>query len=156
MKTDIKLSESNSKAVALHLNRLLANEIVMQAKTRNSHWNVEGSSFIEMHELFERQYRELDEMIDSLAERVRSIGHFAEGRLVDILKLTDLLEGEYTNDKKTLLTNLLSDHETIIHQIRGMINEIIDTHNDAGSGDFVTGLLKQHEKMAWMVRAYLK
>lgn len=156
MKTDIQLSESGSKAVALHLNKLLSNEIVLQAKTRNSHWNVEGSSFIEMHELFERQYRELDEMIDSLAERVRSIGHFSEGRLVDVLKLTDLLEGEYTNDKKTLLTNLLSDHETIIHQIRGMIKELIDTHNDPGSGDFVTGLLKQHEKMAWMVRAYLK
>lgn len=156
MKTDLGISESNSKAVALKLNKLLANEFVLQTKTRNSHWNVEGSSFIEMHKLFEMQYNELDEMIDSLAERIRSIGHYAEGRLVDFLKLTDLLEEESSNDKTTLLTNLLNDHQTIIHQIRGLINQCIDEYHDAGSGDFITGLLKQHEKMAWMIRAYLK
>lgn len=156
MKTDLGISESNSKAVASKLNKLLANEYVLYTKTRNSHWNIEGNSFMELHKFFEAQYEELDEMIDSIAERVRSIGHYAEGRLADFMKLTDLLEGEYTNDQKKLLQNLLDDHELIIRQVRVLISEFADQHKDIGSSDFVTGILKQHETMSWMIRSYLK
>lgn len=156
MKADLGIPESKLKAVALKLNQLLANEYVLYTKTRNSHWNIVGNSFIELHLLFEKQYQELDAMIDEIAERIRSIGHFSEGRLVDFLKLTDLVEQEYSSDQKVLLTNLLDDHQTLIRQIRKLIDELADKYNDIGSSDFVTGLMKQHEKMAWMLRAHLK
>jgi starvation-inducible DNA-binding protein len=156
MKANIGISPANAEGVALELNKLLANEFVLYTKTRNSHWNIEGSNFMEMHKLFEGQYEELDEVIDSVAERIRGIGHFSEGRLADFLKLTDLLEEEYTNDQNKLLTNLLNDHETIIRQLRRLIDEFATKYKDAGSSDFVTGLLRQHEKTAWMIRSYLK
>ena len=156
MNANIGISESNSKAVALELNKLLANEFVLYTKTRSSHWNIEGPSFMELHKLFEGQYEELDEIVDSVAERVRSIGHYSEGRLVDFLKLTDLLEEGYTDNPKTLITNLVNDHETIIRQLRRLIDEFADKYNDAGSSDFVTGLIGKHEKTAWMLRSYLK
>ena len=156
MNANIGISGSNSKAVALELNKLLANEFVLYTKTRNSHWNIEGSNFIELHKLFEGQYEELDAVVDAVAERVRSIGHYAEGRLADFLKLTDLLEDEYSDNQKTLITNLVNDHETIIRQLRRLVDEFKDKYNDAGSSDFVTGLLGKHEKTAWMLRSYLK
>jgi starvation-inducible DNA-binding protein len=156
MNANIGISESNSKAVALELNKLLANEFVLYTKTRSSHWNIEGPSFMEMHKLFEGQYEELDEIVDSVAERVRSIGHYSEGRLVDFLKLTDLLEEGYSDNQKTLITNLVNDHETIIRQLRRLIDEFANKYNDAGSSDFVTGLIGKHEKTAWMLRSYLK
>ena len=156
MNANIGISESNSKAVALELNKLLANEFVLYTKTRSSHWNIEGPSFMELHKLFEGQYEELDEIVDSVAERVRSIGHYSEGRLVDFLKLTDLLEEGYSDNQKTLITNLVNDHETIIRQLRRLIDEFANKYNDAGSSDFVTGLIGKHEKTAWMLRSYLK
>jgi len=76
--------------------------------------------------------------------------------LVDILKLTDLLEPEYTVEPKEQLNNLLNDHETIIRILRTLITEFADTYKDLGSSDYVTGLLREHEKMAWMLRAFLK
>lgn len=155
MKANIGITDESSKAVALELNKLLANEFVLYTKTRNSHWNIEGDNFMEMHKLFEGQYTDLAEVVDQVAERIRAIGHYSEGRLVDFLKLTDLLEEEYTNDQKKLLTNLLNDHETIIRQLRRLITEFADNHHDIGSSDFATGLMKQHEKWAWMIRAYL-
>lgn len=27
-------------------------------------------------------------------------------------------------------------------------------HNDAGTNDFLTGLMEKHEKMAWMLRSF--
>jgi starvation-inducible DNA-binding protein len=156
MNANIGISESNSKAVALELNKLLANEFILYTKTRSSHWNIEGSNFMELHKLFEGQYEELAEIVDSVAERVRSIGHYSEGRLEDFLKLTDLLEQGYSDNQKTLITNLVNDHETIIRQLRRLIDEFANKYNDAGSSDFVTGLIGKHEKTAWMLRSYLK
>lgn len=156
MKANIGISDKNSKAVALLLNKLLANEFVLYTKTRNYHWNIESPSFIEMHKFLEAQYTELAEIVDQVAERVRKIGHFAEGRLKDFLKLADLEEEEYTDDQTQQITNLLQDHETLTRIIREHIPEVEDKYKDVGTSDFLTGVLKQHESMAWMLRSYLK
>jgi starvation-inducible DNA-binding protein len=156
MNTNIGISDANTKAVALELNKLLANEVVLYTKTRNYHWNIEGPSFMEIHKFLEGQYGELEEIIDNVAERIRSIGHYAEGRLVDFLKLTSLLEPDNTTNQKVQLKNLLDDHETVIRELRTLITKFADENKDLGSSDFVTGLLGKHEKMAWFLRSYNK
>ncbi len=155
MKTQIGIADEHLKQTALALNKILADEILLSVKTRNYHWNVEGSNFMEMHKFYESQYNALDDIVDGVAERVRKLGHYAEGRLADIMKLTNLLEQEYSNDQKIQLTNLLRDHETIINELRRLIPVFSDEYKDAGSADFISGLMKEHETMAWMIRAYL-
>lgn len=156
MKANIGISAANSKAVALILNKTLANEFILYTKTRNYHWNIESPSFMEMHKFFESQYTELAIIIDEVAERVRKIGHYAEGRLKDFIKLADLDEPEYTDKQDEQIRNLLEDHETMARTIRNHIDTVDEKHKDAGTADFLTGLLEQHEKMAWMLRSYLK
>ncbi|GEP94944.1 DNA starvation/stationary phase protection protein [Chitinophaga cymbidii] len=156
MKANIGIPDNHLQAVAEKLQVLLADEQVLYTKTRNYHWNVEGDNFSEMHLFYEKQYDELAEIIDEVAERIRMIGHYSTGRLVDFLKLTQLTEPEYTNDQPEQIKNLVEDHETIIRSLRTLITEFADKHKDLGTSDFVTGLLRQHEKMAWMLRSYLK
>lgn len=156
MKANIGISAENSKAVALILNKTLANEFVLYTKTRNYHWNIESPSFKEIHLFLEEQYTELATVIDEVAERVRKIGHYAEGRLKDFIKLADLDEPEYTDKQNQQIKNLLEDHETMARTIRNDIKTVEEKHKDVGSADFLTGVLKTHEKMAWMLRAYTK
>src|SRR6185503_3031862 len=101
------------------------------------------------HKLYEGQYDELAEIIDQIAERIRTIGHFAEGRLKELLKLASLEEPPAPTDQAAQIANLDADHETIIMKLRKLISEFDEKYKDIGSSDFVTGLLKQHEKMAW-------
>jgi len=155
MKANIGISEEHLQEIATVLNKLLSDEIVLQAKTRAYHWNVEGSNFMEMHHFYEEQYKELSEMIDEVAERVRQLGHYAEGRLQDYLRLTRLDEPAPTNNQKEQIKNLLLDHESIIINLRRDII-VAEEKNDAGTADFLTGMMEHHEKMAWMLRAYLK
>lgn len=157
MKTSIGISESNRKTVAGQLNILLADEFVLYTKTLNAHWNIEGSDFHSVHVYFESLYGESQEFIDSVAERIRQLGHYATGTLTNFLKLTHLTE-QYkgANDSRGYITQLLADHESIIEFLRGTINEFADAHKDAGTSDFVTGLMEKHEKTAWMLRAHLK
>lgn len=111
---------------------------------------------MEMHKFYEGIYNELNEVIDELAERIRSIGHFSQGRMADFMKTTNLQEQPYTNDQKKQLKDLLSDHETIIRYLRKDIDLMQEKYKDAGNADFLTGLMKQHEKWAWFIRSYLK
>ncbi|MCU0450775.1 MAG: DNA starvation/stationary phase protection protein [Bernardetiaceae bacterium] len=156
MTAHIGIAEEHLKAVALSLNKLLADEFVLYTQTRNYHWNVEGPGFHAMHKFYEEQYEQLDEMMDSVAERVRALGHYAEGRLADFSALTRLTEPTTTNDINTQLRHLLNAHETIIRTLRADITTFAETHKDLGTSDFVTGLMEDHEKMAWMLRAFLK
>jgi len=129
---------------------------VLYIKTRNYHWNIEGVNFHEMHLFYEQQFNQLDQIIDEVAERIRTIGHYAEARLVDYLKLTSLIEPPYINFQNDQLISLLATHETIICNLRRLIPLFTEKYKDIGSGDFATQLLGKHEKMAWMIRAHLK
>lgn len=155
MQTNIGIPEDHRQAVALELNRVLADEFVLYTKTRNYHWNVEGKNFMEMHKFYEDQSNVLDEIMDDVAERVRALGHYSEGRLKDFISITHLDEPVYTTKQDEQLKNLLTDHETIIKNLRNLITLFSEKHKDLGTSDFVTGLMEKHEKMAWFVRSYL-
>lgn len=157
MKTKIGITEKNTQAVSDELAKLLADETLLYIKTRNAHWNVTGDNFHSMHLFFETQYRQLDGIIDSVAERMRKIGHFAPATMKMYLKLTHLTEySERTNDGLGYMKDLLSDHESIIDFIRENISPFAEKYKDYGSSDFLTGLIETHEEMAWMIRSYFR
>jgi starvation-inducible DNA-binding protein len=54
------------------------------------------------------------------------------------------------------ITELLTDHESLIIHLRENINIFANDYKDLGTSDYVTGLMETHEKMAWMLRAHLK
>jgi starvation-inducible DNA-binding protein len=155
--TNIGIVESNKQSVANELNKLLADEFVLYTKTRKFHWNVEGAQFHDLHLFFEKQYNQLELIIDEVAERVRKLGHYALGSMKHYLQEASLTENEdQENTAETMLQELLDDHETIIRKLRSDIEKFQDKFKDAGSADFITGLIEQHETMAWMLRATAK
>jgi starvation-inducible DNA-binding protein len=156
MKANIGISEQNKQKVTDELSKILSDEYVLSAKTKNAHWNVESKDFYEKHKLFETQYEKLDEIIDSVAERIRVLGHYAPGTLSSFLGLTRLSEmNREKNDSQGFIHELLEDHETIIMNLRENILKFSDKFNDAGSADFITGVMENHEKMAWFLRAHI-
>lgn len=157
MLTKIGIKEENLAAVAYSLSQILADEFVLFTKTKKAHWNVEGSDFHSKHLFFESQFQQLDNIIDTVAERIRTLGHYAPGSLKEYLELTHLSEqSREINDSKGFIKELLADHESILIHLRENINRFGTVLHDLGSSDYITGLLETHEKMAWMLRAHLK
>lgn len=157
MKTNIGITEKNLQSVAGELSKILADEYVLYTKTRNAHWNVEGPDFHTKHLFFESQYGQLDDIIDNVAERIRSLGHYAPATLQLMLELTHLSEQTRSkNDAAGFITELLADHEAIIIHLRENINRFANELGDLGTSDFITGLMETHEKMAWFLRSHLK
>jgi starvation-inducible DNA-binding protein len=157
MKPSIGITADHLTSVSHALNSILADEFVLYAKTRGAHWNVEGPDFHSMHLFFESQYETLDDVMDEVAERIRMLGHYSSAKLHEYVELTHLTEqSAQPNNSEGFIKSLLNDHETIIIHLRENINYFTNELNDAGTADFITGLMEKHEKMAWMLRAHLK
>lgn len=156
MKPNIGLSAKNLKNSAELLSTALATEMALYIKTRKFHWNVSGESFMELHKLSEDQYKQLEESIDEIAERIGKLGHKTIGAMQEFSKLSAIKEnpGKYGSSKE-ILTELLGNHETVIIQLRKDIDDSTGKNKDAGTADFLTGLMEQHETIAWTIRRYL-
>ena len=154
---NIGISAINRKKIAEELSKLLADEYVLFTKTKNAHWNVEGHDFYDKHQLFDNQANQLASTIDSVAERIRTLGFFAPATLKAFLELSILQETVLDSNKSIeFINDLLSAHETIIIQLRNNISLFADSYGDFGSSDFITSLLQEHEKSAWILRTLLK
>src|SRR5688572_27484363 len=85
-KTNIGISASHAQGVTEILNGCLANTVVLFVKTLGFHWNVSGPSFVEMHEFFGKQYEQLKESADEIAERIRQLGNKSKCSMAELLK----------------------------------------------------------------------
>lgn len=156
MKPKIGISEKHLSGSIDLLTVILADEVTLYTKTRKFHWNVCGNSFMELHKLFQSQYSELEVNIDSVAERITKLGGSAIGTHKEFSQYTRLKEHPGKNpSQQEMLKELLLDHESLTKNLRSDIDKSADKNCDAGTADFLTGLLEEHESVAWILRRYL-
>ncbi len=155
MSLNVGISESNRDNVVKILNNVLSDEYVLYTKTRNYHWNVVGPQFNDLHKFFEGQYEALNEIVDDVAERARSLGGKAYGTLAEFSQHSRLKEQPGKQPAALIMVaNLQADHEAMIRTLRADLATTMEKYDDAGTSDFLTGLMEKHEKMAWMLRSY--
>jgi starvation-inducible DNA-binding protein len=110
---------------------------------------------MELHKLFESQYKKLEEAIDEIAERINKLGMPVIGTLKEFLENTSLKEFPANYPAKdAMLKELLKDHESVIRALRKFIDDCDEKYSDAGTADFLTGLMEEHETIAWTLRRY--
>ena len=135
---------------------ILSDQMALYIKARKFHWNVSGESFMELHKLFQSQYTEMEETIDEVAERISKLGGKTIGTMKEFSQLTRLKESpnKYPSQKE-MIKELFADHESLIKYLRKDLDECSDKLKDAGTADFLTGIMEQHETTAWILRRYL-
>lgn len=157
MTPNIGISAKNLKSITGVLSAVLSDAMLLYIKTRKFHWNVSGNSFMELHKLFEKQYKVLEEWIDEIAERINKLGAKTPGTMQEFLQMTSLKEmpAKYPS-QKDMISELLRDHEAVIIRLRKYIKDCDEEYNDIGTSDFLTDLIKEHETTAWTLRRYLQ
>src|SRR6267142_6681654 len=76
MNPNLGIDDKDRAGVVKILNALLADEYVLYTKTRNYHWNVVGPQFNDLHKFFSDQYEAIDDFVDDVAARARTLGAF--------------------------------------------------------------------------------
>jgi starvation-inducible DNA-binding protein len=157
MKPQIGITQEHLKNSISILSSILANEMTLYIKLRKFHWNVSGESFMEFHKLFEGQYTQLEASIDEIAERISKLGGKTIGTMKEFSDLSIIKESpNHYPSQKEMVKELLEDHETVIIQLRKDVDISAEENKDAGTADFLTGLMEAHETMAWTLRRYLE
>lgn len=157
MKPNIGIDSANLKNSSKVLSKILADLMVIYVKTLNYHWNVRGHHFGALHAFFKGHYEKYAEMIDEVAERIRTLGEDAPGSMKAFLQEASLKEHEGGVPKeKEMLEHLLNDQEHMICSLRKEVDETAESCHDMGTSDFLTQLLSTFEQTAWMTRAHLE
>ena len=149
------ISAKDRAKIAQGLSRLLADTYTVYLKTHNFHWNVEGPMFQTLHILFMEQYTEMWNAIDLVAERIRSLGHYAPGTYKEFQKLASIKETEGVPSAKKMIELLIEGQEAIVRTARSVL-PVADKSNDEPTLDLLTQRMQIHEKNAWMLRSLLK
>lgn len=157
MAINIGLSDEQRQGVIEMLNKALSDSYLLIIKTKKYHWDVVGPQFRTLHELWEEQYEALAENIDAYAERIRALGGYPLGTAEGFMKHASLREhpGDLPNANE-MVSRLATDHEQVIRNLREYVDAASEKFGDEGTADFLTGLMEEHEEMAWMLRSFIE
>jgi len=149
------INHDNAIKIAEILNNLLYSEFNLFIKTREYHWNVQSDNFMEFHKLYQSQYEAIDNNIDEIAERIRTLGEMPKLNFDNITKFSLLeMDPEPVIDDKIQLGNLQADHLNLVRAVRVWADQVASL-GDSGTNDFLIGILQYHEKTAWILTSYL-
>jgi len=155
MDINIGIDEKDRKDITEGLSRLLADSYTLYLKSHNFHWNVTGSLFESLHELFEKQYQELAEAVDQIAERIRALGFPAPATYAEFSKLSSIKETLGVPATEKMISLLIEGHEAVIRTARGLL-DVVEKNRDQPTIDLIAKRMQVHEKNAWMLRSHLE
>lgn len=149
-------SESESAgtaAVVETLKKTLADEYILQLKTQNCHWNVEGPLFYSLHKLFEEQYNEISELVDRTAEVIRALKTRAPGSYKEFKELSSLQEASDNLSAEQMIEMLSQDHSNLSLALRSRL-ETAEDAEETSAVVLYEDLISFHDKAAWMIRSH--
>jgi starvation-inducible DNA-binding protein len=153
---DIGISKADREDIAKGLSKLLADTYTLYLTTHNFHWNVTGTMFNTLHQMFMTQYTELWSAVDPIAERIRSLGLPAPGSYAQFGALATVHDAPATPPAAMDMVRILvSGHEAVARTAREIF-PVADKASDEPTADLLTQRLTIHEKTAWMLRSLLE
>lgn len=149
-------TEVRAKSVAA-LNRLLAHTMALRDLYKKAHWQVSGATFYELHLLFDKHYGEQVELMDSLAERVQTLGGVAIAMAREVMQETRIERAPAGREHvQAILERLSSAHETVLEEARPLSREAAE-RGDEGTNDLlVSEVLRTNELKSWFVGEHLE
>ena len=138
------------------LNARLADCIDLQSQTKQAHWNVKGPNFIALHKLFDEINSDVEEYVDTIAERAVQLGGVAEGTVRAVASRSTLAEyPKQAVDGRSHVDALSSALAAFGKAARKAIKEA-DSFGDLDTADLFTEVSRGVDKWLWFVEAHLQ
>lgn len=152
---NLGIDAAHRHQIAQGLSALLADSFALYLMTHNFHWNVTGPHFHSLHQLFMTQYTEQWAALDTIAERIRALGHPAPGTSQALMRLASVQEIAGVPSASDMIRALIQAQETTARTARGLFS-LVSAAQDQPTNDLLTRRLDIHEKNAWMLRSMLE
>jgi starvation-inducible DNA-binding protein len=152
----VGLAEQSRDEVAALLNQILSDTRVLHDLYKKTHWLMRGETFYQLHLLMDKHAGEQAELVDSLAERVQTLGAIAVGDPRHVAELTSVPRPpDGAEEIPAMLSRLLEAHELVIAETRSAADRANEL-SDYGSNDLlVSDVLRTNEFEAWFIAEHL-
>jgi starvation-inducible DNA-binding protein len=152
---NIGIDAAGRARIAEGLSALLADSYTLYLMTHNFHWNVTGPQFNSLHQMFMDQYTEQWNALDTIAERIRALGHPAPGTYHEFTRLASIKEVDGVPRATDMVRHLVTAQEATARTARNLF-PVVEEAGDQPTADLLTQRLEIHEKTAWMLRSILE
>lgn len=150
------LAKGKREKIIEILNARLADAIDLKTQAKQAHWNVKGTNFIGLHELFDQVATAVEAHVDLIAERVTALGGTALGTARVVAQKSSLSEYPLEIVDGTAHVDALSTAMADFGKnIRKGIDET-DKLGDADTADLFTEVSREIDKLLWFVEAHIQ
>ena len=152
---EISRENAPDNPVVEHLQRQVANALVLYLNYKHYHWQTYGPMFRDLHLLFDELAKAVLDTVDEFAERVRMIGQDPIASPQEMLTAASVKVASRGQTMREMIheadTNLL----IVIKEIRAGARAA-DEHDDPGTVDLFSKFVQIHEKHEWWLRDILE
>ncbi|MHB1022483.1 MAG: Dps family protein [Acidobacteriaceae bacterium] len=155
---DLPLGLSDKVRVEIvgHLNQLLADSLALRDLYKKSHWQVSGPTFYQLHLLFDKHYAEQVEIVDTLAERVQTLGGVSIAMAHDVAETTRVPRPPKGREEVPVqISRLLEAHQIIIKDTRKVARYAAELGDDGTNDLLVSDVLRPNELQVWFLGEHL-
>jgi starvation-inducible DNA-binding protein len=152
----IALSANVASQSVENLNQVLADTITLRDMYKKHHWQVAGPTFYQLHLLFDKHYEEQNELVDTIAERIQSLGGISLAMAADVAETTLVPRPPKGREEVPVqISRLLHAHEIILEEARSMARQAADAGDDGTNDLLVSDLIRLNEKQVWFVSEHV-
>lgn len=148
----IALDEKVCAASADNLNQLLADTMTLRDLYKKHHWQVTGHTFYQLHLLFDKHYNEQNELVDTIAERIQSLGAVSLAMAADVSETTIIPRPPRGREEVPVqISRLLEAHEVVLKEARTMARQAAEAEDDGTNDLLVSDVIRTNELQVWFL-----
>jgi starvation-inducible DNA-binding protein len=150
------LSERVCQASVERLNQILADTMSLRDLYKKHHWQVSGSTFYQLHLLFDKHYDEQVELVDQLAERIQMLGGLSYAMAADVAENTNIPRPPKGREEVPVqISRLLTAHEIVLLGARASARKAAEMGDDATNDLLVSDVIRTNEMQVWFLAEHL-
>src|SRR5213596_2003762 len=152
----IALAESACKESVANLNQLLADTMTLRDLYKKHHWQVSGPTFYQLHLLFDKHFEEQNELVDTIAERIQSLGGISLAMAADVAETTIIPRPPKGREEVPVqISRLLHAHEIVLKEARIMARRAAEAGDDGTNDLIVSDVIRRNELQVWFVAEHV-
>ncbi len=139
-----------------NLNQVLVDTKTLTDMYKKHHWQVSGPSFYQLHLLFDKHFKEQSDLVDTLAERIQSLGGVSIAMAHDVAEMTLIPRVPRGREAVAVqISRLLHAHEIILKEARAMARRAAEAGDDGTNDLLVSDVIRTNEMQVWFLGEHL-
>ena len=150
------LSENTAAKSVENLNQILADTITLRDLYKKHHWQLSGPTFYQLHLLFDKHYEEQNDLVDTIAERIQTLGGVSLAMAPDVAETTLIPRPPKGREEVPVqISRLLHAHEIVLEEAHSMARQAAEAGDDGTNDLLVSDVIRTNEKQVWFVSEHL-